>query len=110
MIARLLVSPNARRQHVGRTLLDHAADAARQAGLVPVLDVVSTSTAAISLYESAGWHRLGTVTFQLPDGGRVGEVVFISHDPNVPRAMHDDRKREGIEAMINDALAAGLPY
>lgn len=110
MIARLLVSPSARRQHVERQLLDHATGAARQAGLVAVLDVVSTSSAAINLYESAEWFRLGAVAFQLTDGRTVEEIVFVADDPNRTRAPIGSSKREGIEAIINDALTAGLPY
>jgi GNAT superfamily N-acetyltransferase len=60
MVSRLFVSPAARGHGVGRVLLDRAASAARQRGLQPVLDVDSTSAAAIALYERLGWHLLGT--------------------------------------------------
>jgi GNAT superfamily N-acetyltransferase len=60
MVSRLFVSPAARGHGVGKVLLDHAAGVARQRGLHPVLDVDSTSLAAIALYERLGWHLLGT--------------------------------------------------
>lgn len=81
IVGHVALNASARRQHVGRQLLDHATDAARQAGLVAVLDVVSTSTAAINLYESAEWFQLGAVAFQLPDGRTVEEIVFAGRRP-----------------------------
>ncbi len=76
VVARLFVSPNARRRGVAQVLLGHAATAAREAGLVPVLDVVSTFSPAIALYERAGWTRLGKATVARPDGESIDEVVF----------------------------------
>jgi GNAT superfamily N-acetyltransferase len=60
VVSRLFVSPAARGHGTGKVLLDRAADAARQRGLHPVLDVDSTSVAAIAFYERLGWHLLGT--------------------------------------------------
>ena len=81
VVSRLLVAPDARREGLGTRLLKHAADAAREAGLVPVLDVVSTSMAAIALYERAGWRRLGVAHVRLPDGHALDEVVFLAPQP-----------------------------
>jgi GNAT superfamily N-acetyltransferase len=77
VVARLLVSPEARREKVGRTLLDTASAAAISRGLWPILDVVTTFEAAVSLYESCGWVRAGQVTFQFHDGGSVEEFVYL---------------------------------
>jgi GNAT superfamily N-acetyltransferase len=48
-VARLLVDPSARRLGYGTHLLDHARRAAIDLGLIPLLNVVATSAAAISL-------------------------------------------------------------
>lgn len=76
IVARLLVDRSVRRSGVGRRLLDHAATECRSKGLVPVLDVVDRFTPAISLYERAGWVRLGAVDVQLPDGSKMREFVY----------------------------------
>ncbi len=39
-------------------MLGTAVDAVRRAGLVPALDVAPASTAAIALYERAGWREV----------------------------------------------------
>ena len=84
VVARLLVARELRRAGVGRALLDHAADQCRQRGLTPVLDVVDGTGPAIALYERAGWQRLGTVRFPLPDGSELSEHVYAQ--PRVPPA------------------------
>jgi GNAT superfamily N-acetyltransferase len=77
VIARLLVAPCVRRKGVGQALLEVAANEARSRGLWPVLDVVSSSTAAIALYEKCGWRRAGDVSVALPDGATFEEAVFL---------------------------------
>jgi len=83
VVARLFVGPGARGSGVGRPLLDHARDEARARGLVPILDVWTELGSAIALYESAGWERLGTVTFEAPAGRRFDEDVYVA-PPAVP--------------------------
>ncbi len=61
-ITRLFVNPAARRQGVGRALLDAAAAEARARGLRPVLDVVEDDKPAIALYEWSDWELAGTAT------------------------------------------------
>jgi GNAT superfamily N-acetyltransferase len=81
MVARLLVGPAARRQGVGEALLDVASRAAVDLGLWPVLDVVTSSLGAVSLYEKAGWTRAGKVPFDL-GGVTIDEYVYIGpHRP-----------------------------
>jgi GNAT superfamily N-acetyltransferase len=77
VVARLLVSPQARRSGIGRALLDYAARAALQRGLRPILDVVDRHVSAIRLYESGGWVRLGQVTVTFDGSTPVNEFVFI---------------------------------
>ncbi|HXW82573.1 MAG TPA: GNAT family N-acetyltransferase [Acidimicrobiales bacterium] len=77
VIARLFVSPAVRRRGIGRALLTTATTAAVSRGLVPVLDVVTKNTAAMALYESMGWARVGTAVVQFHDGPVLDEVVYI---------------------------------
>jgi len=76
-VARLFVDPSARRLGIGARLLDHARHEAVARGCVPMLDVVDTpaATAAISLYERAGWRRIGPTPFRMPDGSDGDELV-----------------------------------
>lgn len=76
VVARLLVSPDARRLGVGARLLDQAASEARARSLVPILDVAVMYAPAIALYERLGWERLGTVTFAPPSGEAFSEHVY----------------------------------
>jgi GNAT superfamily N-acetyltransferase len=77
VVARLLVSPHARRLGIGQSLLDVAAEHAIQLGLRPILDVVDRHEAAIKLYESSGWTRAGEVTVTLGPDVVITEFVFI---------------------------------
>jgi GNAT superfamily N-acetyltransferase len=81
-VARLLVSPSARRQGIGHALLEAAAAEACRLGRRPILDVDTTLAAAVSLYESAGWVRIGTVEFPLPDGRQLTEHIYLGPDRN----------------------------
>lgn len=61
VVSRLIVSPTHRRRHLGKALLAAATRYAYEHGALPVLDVAQDSVAAISLYESLGWRRVGSV-------------------------------------------------
>jgi GNAT superfamily N-acetyltransferase len=76
VVARLAVAPAARRTGVGLALLTQATRAARTLRRRAILDVAAHCTAAISLYEEAGWHHIGTASFPMPDGTTVSEIVF----------------------------------
>lgn len=78
VVARLLVAPTVRRHGVGSALLHAAASDASCRGLVPILDVVTSYESAVALYERAGWTKLGTIAFPLPDGGEIEEFLFCA--------------------------------
>jgi len=92
VVARLFVSPRARGRGVGRLLLGAATAEARSRGLHPVLDVDTGLSAAIALYESAGWTRTGQITVSWTDGGQnavrqtveriLTEYVYLGPEPS----------------------------
>jgi ribosomal protein S18 acetylase RimI-like enzyme len=77
VISRLLVAPDARREGVGRRLLERGWREAVNRGLRPVLDVAVDLTGAIRLYESCGWVRAGAVTSTFRDGNSLDEYVYL---------------------------------
>jgi len=81
VVARLLVSPRAQGQGIGRALLETAAGHAAALGRWPVLDVVTSAAKAITLYEHAGWRRAGRVTVPLPGGPVLEEFVYLGPRP-----------------------------
>lgn len=73
VVGRLFVDPGARGHRLGAALLKRSAEEARLLGRRAVLDVVTTDTSAIALYERLGW------TF-LAEGRQVwapGETVTV---------------------------------
>ncbi len=78
VVARLLVDPRFRRRGLGARLLEQARSEAVVRGLVPVLDVVASATAAVGLYRARGWAEIGRCTFALPAGPSVEELVFAA--------------------------------
>ncbi len=82
VVARLVVSPTIRRAGVGRALFDVAWKEAARRGLRAVLDVVTDHRAAVRLYQDAGWEQAGIVTWNLPDGSPLTEMVFVSPADN----------------------------
>lgn len=76
-MARLLVSPDARRERIGRTLLYTASRQATSRGLWPILDVVTTFEGAVRLYEDCGWVRAVQVAFRFHDGGSFEKYVYL---------------------------------
>lgn len=89
VVARLFVDPRTRGTGVGRMLLAAAASLSREHGRRPVLDVWERLPAAIALYESAGWEKVGPVDirFRSPcseacvhDGDGIRSFVFVGPD------------------------------
>ncbi|MET4921063.1 GNAT family N-acetyltransferase [Streptomyces sp. PSRA5] len=60
VVSRLFVSPGARGHGIGALLLTGTVREARERGLRPVLDVVTSDRAAAALYERQGWTLMGT--------------------------------------------------
>ncbi|WP_229877351.1 GNAT family N-acetyltransferase [Streptomyces bluensis] len=64
VVSRLFVAPQARGHGIGALLIGRAVEEAQRLGLHPVLDVVTSDTAAVALYERLGWELLATVEQQ----------------------------------------------
>lgn len=61
VVSRLFVAPQARGHGIGALLMSRAMEEAQRRGLHPVLDVVTSDTAAVALYERLGWELMATV-------------------------------------------------
>ncbi|MBF9069328.1 GNAT family N-acetyltransferase [Streptacidiphilus fuscans] len=81
LVKRLFVGPAGRGLGAGALLLAQATDEARRRGLHPVLDVVTTGTSAVALYERAGWSLLGTVEQQWEPGRYVPVHCYAAPSP-----------------------------
>lgn len=77
-VKRLFVTPTARRQRIGERLLAHVQAWAVRSNLSLVLDVVGRGSAAIALYERAGWRETAsaTVDWTTPEGHPVTVRYF----------------------------------
>jgi GNAT superfamily N-acetyltransferase len=80
VVARLMVSPDARGEGLGQRLLETAVHDAVRRGLRPVLDVVTDHLQAIELYERCGWSRVGVVAVSLGHGASINEYVYVGPD------------------------------
>ncbi|MET9494385.1 GNAT family N-acetyltransferase [Streptomyces sp. NPDC006552] len=89
-VARFFVSVAARRHGVATRLLDKAIDIAAADGLRPVLQVEAGATAAIRLYERAGWRYVGTSADDwMTADGRVAQMrSYVA--PSLPRTTEPD--------------------
>lgn len=88
-VARLLVSPTARRHGAGTALMTRASTSAHGFGLRPVLDVAKHYAAAIALYEACGWTRADQLTLTFRDGSVVQSWLYVGPAPSALRL--DDR-------------------
>jgi GNAT superfamily N-acetyltransferase len=78
-VGRLFTVPAARGCGWGRALLGAAVARIRACGQVPILDVVSASTAAVALYERTGWTLTGagSAPWTDPDGSHAPVSYFV---------------------------------
>ncbi|MFE0377086.1 GNAT family N-acetyltransferase [Streptomyces inhibens] len=84
-VSRLYVAPAARGAGLGGRLLRAVESAATARGLRPVLEVKTTDTAAIALYERLGWTRSAT---ERQEWG-AGEVVTVHrYEAQAARPAH----------------------
>ena len=96
VVGRLFVSRQARGRGVGRLLLDTATAEARSRGLHPVLDVDIELSAAIALYESAGWTRAGQLT-----------VRWTHHESSELNVLKHNAARPTIERVLTEYVYVG---
>ncbi len=80
VVARLFSSPDVRGRGIGWALLTGAEQAAHAVGRLPVLDVGKALTAAIALYDRAGWRRVGELMFYLR-GESLDMWVYVGPAP-----------------------------
>ena len=75
------VSKNARGKGIGRLLVTHSLQKAREDGFVGLQfnAVVCTNTAAIALYEDLGFRRIAQIPngYRLKDGSYTDTIVFF---------------------------------
>ena len=77
-LVRLFVDPGARGRGVARALLDEVEKEATKRGRALSLDVVTRDHAALALYASRGWRRVGTTVLDLPEMPPFEEYVLVS--------------------------------
>ncbi|MFC8565418.1 GNAT family N-acetyltransferase [Streptomyces sp. NPDC057245] len=78
VLARLFVVQSARKQAVGRRLIEAAMSHARALGLRLVLDVMEKDAAAIRLYERLGWRKIGETIHHFGSGETIPAVCYVS--------------------------------
>lgn len=81
VVARLLVSPTARRRGIGGALLRTACHGAWALDRRPILDVATHFAPAIALYERGGWERIAEVT--VPLGGTDPLLEYVYAHPEL---------------------------
>lgn len=83
-ILNLCVDPDCQRNGYGRQMLDHLLDYARAIGVERIfLEVRPSNEAAISLYETAGFTRLGVrkAYYRAAEGREDALVLVLEMDP-----------------------------
>jgi ribosomal protein S18 acetylase RimI-like enzyme len=78
VLGRLFLGSEVRGQRLGQHLTSTATQAARAHGRRAVLDVMAKDAAAIRIYESLGWQRIGTITHQYGDGQTEPALAYAS--------------------------------
>lgn len=84
VLARLFIAPAARRRSLADALMRVVEEAADQAHLTVVLDVMEKDAAAIKLYESRGWKLLGGIKHEAGQGAPVEALAFARYRPALP--------------------------
>lgn len=81
VLARLMISPRARRRGLARGLIEVATAYAADHDLRLVLDVLQETPDAVELYERLGWRRLGELILPLDDWPDLQLWVYLSPEP-----------------------------
>lgn len=81
VLARLMISPRARRRGLARGLIETATAYADEHDLRLVLDVLQETGDAIQLYERLGWRRLGELILPLDGWPDLQLWVYLSPEP-----------------------------
>ncbi|GAA1852508.1 GNAT family N-acetyltransferase [Microlunatus capsulatus] len=81
VVARLLVSPGARRRGVGRALLARVTAQAHADGRRPALVVLPEDAGPVGLYEAAGWRRLEPLTLAVEGHPDLHLQVYLGPPP-----------------------------
>ena len=84
-VARLFVAPSARGRRLGAALLAAACAEAYSRRLRPALDVVDHDSAAMALYERAGWQRIASAPapWTLANGERPVLHYYLAPPPTI---------------------------
>ena len=77
-LGRLFVAPGARGERLGERLTRAAMEFAEESGLQLVLDVMEKDAAAIWLYESLGWVRIGQIEHTVPGRAPVPAYAYAA--------------------------------
>ncbi|MEE1749134.1 GNAT family N-acetyltransferase [Streptomyces sp. JV184] len=77
VLARLFVAREARKEAVGKRLMEAATAYARERQLRLVLEVLTKDAAAIRLYERLGWQRIGEALHTF-GGKQVDAICFVA--------------------------------
>lgn len=86
VVARLVVSPTVRRQGIGRRLLEAAAAHVAAIERQPILEVTTRDQAAIDLYESCGWVRVGSTPVRWRSTGELVDEYLYTAPVHAERA------------------------
>ncbi len=83
VLARLMISPQARGHGLAARLIELVADHAAERGRHLILDVLRDATGAIAVYERLGWRRLGPAIRPTPGRPDIDLWVYLAPEPAV---------------------------
>jgi GNAT superfamily N-acetyltransferase len=86
VVKRFFVAPDARGRGAGTALLERAREEAATRDLHLALDVADKNLAAIRLYESRGWRRVGEAVLTPRDEARPLPLLLFVEPPPLPGA------------------------
>ena len=85
-VLNLCVEPAYHQQGIGRFLMTHLQQVARAAGMdLMLLEVRKSNAAAIALYDSMGFHKLGVRKAYYPAHGGSEDALLLGYNLDRPR-------------------------